>query len=785
MIIFLIITIIVSLTLFAKPVFAEPVFDINDTKIPQKIWPLSQFQHSGASDSLSEIIKSDNWQSTQDHSPSRGFTQEAVWVKFPINNSSTKNMPIRFFWHHAQIHEVDIYLMQQDRILDHVKLGTLIPIADRPLKTRMLEWIMGIPPGDNYEIYIRAASTFAISFRMQAGNPKQIESVSRFTENSVYLYIGVMIALALYNIPMALSAKNRAHWFYLAYIVFVTIYVISLRGFLFQFGFYDSVIGEQRIVFATVPIFLASSLLFAGEFLDIRNMPKFFHMGYWGFLTANSFLLFVALIPDAKSFLAIGVPLALTTILFTLISSGYKFFQGEYYAGFIFVGWLAVLFGIAGHQISLLIGVQTDLLGQESIKIGTALEATLFSWALGYRIKSLQRENELLEKSQLSALKQANEQLHENFQIESKSNRQKDDLLNLISQELKAPLDLIQSSLEFAKSNDDNVLTEANMEPLNTGVEYLRRNVSNIILLSEINAGELQPVPQKRALTDLISDIVLSAAACQRPGQQWQFTNNVSKDLIINIDDRLLQILIDNIVGNSFKFSPRGNVQLSLRQINNGDVALLEWIVEDDGIGIADDQLNEIFELFYQSKNEEGKHFDGMGLGLPLARKISDLLGGKLTISSQVNSGATVTFIHPVDCQHVDFNFTQLNTTLKPKVLIAEQNAINAQMLEKHMEKLGYITRVVDNGIKVVDACKHAEFQLIMINIHMPVMDGIETASIIRSKGCQSHLLAISTNDTNETRKRAIDAGFNGFIEKPIRFQKLQSKIKSLTAIAQ
>jgi len=771
------------IVLSSQPAFTANVFDIATSPDPQKIWPIGEYQKTDPGKTLNQLIEDDQWLSTVDRAPSHGFTDQAVWLRFTIKNSSDLKDTIRFFWHHAQIHEVDVYIVDNGQLLSRQKLGTLTPIAERPLKARMIEWTTDLPPNSQYDVYIRTASQFAISFRLKAGHSEDIENISRFYENSVYLYIGIMLALVIYNMPMAITAKIRAHWYYLAYVISVTFYVISLRGFLFQFGLYETIIWEQRFVFPTVPMFLGASLLFAGEFLGISQMPKFFKYGYRILLTGLVFLGFLSIIPEPHGYLAIGAPLAIATIFFTLVMSGYRFFQQQYYAAFIFLGWLCMLFGIAGHQISILVGIQSDVLALAAIMIATVLEATLFSWALGYRVNQLKKENENLERSRLSALEHANKQLLENIELESRANIQKDNLLNTVSQELKKPLNQIQSAIELALADNKRSISGIQFDSLTSGVDYLRRNVSNIILLAEINAGEIEPVIQSKPLSELISDIEDTAKDSKRPGQTWQFVNHIPDGPIINIDVRLLYILIENLIENSFKFSPGGNVRLTLNAITLNGIELLEWALIDDGIGIDEYQIKHLFEIFYQNKNDQRETINGMGIGLPLVNKIAHLLGGNLKIESHLGKGTEVHFTHPLDGKNINHSLAQLQTTSRPKVLIAEQHPINAQLLEVHMQKLGYITRVVDNGIKVIDAIKETNYQLIMINIHMPVMSGIETAIMVREKGYLGALFAISANDINETRKKAIEAGFNDFIEKPVRFKKLQNKIRNFESL--
>ena len=744
---------------------------------PLKIWPFALRLTTTPETSIEQVRLATDWTTTFNKTPGVGFSDQAEWLQFKLANNTDESVPVRFFWHHAQIHEADIYVYNGDEQANHLQLGTLIPLEDRPHKSRMLEWSVQLPENSVQTFFIRAKSPFAISFRIKVGNPNDIEEMSRMNDAAAYLYLGIMLALLLYNFTIAFSTGERSYWFYITYVFFITLYVLGLLGYGFKWGLVTTPEAEQRFIFSLIPVFLIAALFFSRNFLQIFSMPKPLKITFWALVGFEVVCFGLGLTPHREGFIMLASPSALAVILFILFCSLWAVALKRSYAVFFTLGWLSMLFGITGHQTSVLFGVYSDWFGQESLKTGTALEALFLSWAIGVRIQKLRDENRKLENEAASALEEANAQLVQRLRIQKDATQQKDDLLNIISHELKTPLNVMHSTLEMVHNSEDQAFPSETLKHLSYGSERLRRSVDNLVMLSEFNSGRSRLTEQPVHLATVIVELTETAEAHLGQKQTWQLSLPEDTDVWCMVDERKLIVLLENLLENAFKFAPDGEVKLGLA-IEDQHLA---WTIEDSGIGMSPEERQIIFDTFRQADQTTTRAAEGLGLGLALVSRIANLLDGKLDIESTLNQGTKVTFKLPFKPA------PQMDGAMANgrRALIVEDNAINAKLMIRLAEKLGIQTDVVENGAQAINAIQEGGYDLVFMDIQMPVMDGFEATKHIRAAGFSGAIIAVTANDTSSDREKAFACGMDEFIGKPVRFNTLRAKLFSLNLLGE
>ncbi|AJQ93663.1 response regulator [Gynuella sunshinyii] len=754
--------------------------DITTLQTPVEIWDFAERLTTPRNTTVEDIANSHNWKSVDRETPGRGFSKQTEWLRFNVSNSSDQKKRMRFFWHHAQIGSSNIYLRDTKTgdWLPTIHLSSLTPIEDRPYRGRMLEWYVDLPANSEYQLLLSAESNFSMSFRILAGNEADLGRIAGDTYNSTYLFIGFILALVLYNAALALSTKESGYWFYIFYITMVSLYTLSLRGFLFEWHWYSDPIWEQRVVLFLAPLSLIFALLFADNILRIKYQPALFKFVFRFCLFAQFIMLAVAAYPSIDIFVSLFAPLSIVVVVFMLSSSAWVILHKGYYAILFFLGWLALLLGIAGHQYSIIIGVGTELLGRESLKTGTALEAIFLSWAMALRVQRLRKEHEALRKQHTQSLQEMNEQLADKLELEQELNNQKNELLNIISHELKTPLNIVYSAIDLLRENPSS----EHIRDLAYGSDRLRRNVDNLVLLSELNTQKLRVNYQYFSIQNLLSALNETAEVTRKADQQWKLISNVSPEYRIYSDERLLTILLENIVENAFKFSPRGIIKAVVWvETTNGQDDRMIWNIEDDGIGIPEDKQTKVFDLFFQMDHGKTRGAEGMGIGLPLAAEIIKRLYGKITLESIPHKGTLVHLEYPSAAPNLEQQRVPIGLPGNKErcVLVVEDNHINAKVLVRLMEQMHYQVVIADNGAKAVDLAANRHFDLILMDIQMPVMDGFEATRQIRALGFEGIIIAITANDTSEDRNNAQQSGMDDFLGKPIRFQQLKTKLRS------
>jgi len=256
---------------------------------------------------------------------------------------------------------------------------------------------------------------------------------------------------------------------------------------------------------------------------------------------------------------------------------------------------------------------------------------------------------------------------------------------------------------------------------------------------------------------------------------------------------KIAQVIL-NIVGNALKFTPKGgevNIAVTSEEISE-DLHMLRCIVQDSGIGIPKEEIPRLTDPFYQVESSNARSYQGTGLGLAIAKKIVELMGGELIISSVLNKGSEFSFTvilkrapeklpeqpSSMLSRHMDWRNMALDYPLR--LLLAEDNKLNLQLMTMMLDQLGYAFDVAKNGNEVLEKLQTNEYDLILMDVQMPAMNGLEATRKIREMGKKGELfiLGLSANVFDEDQKKALEAGMDDYLTKPIRLYALAEKIK-------
>ena len=205
------------------------------------------------------------------------------------------------------------------------------------------------------------------------------------------------------------------------------------------------------------------------------------------------------------------------------------------------------------------------------------------------------------------------------------------------------------------------------------------------------------------------------------------------------------------------------------------------------GVGIASHRLKAIFQPFTQAENDTSRHFGGSGLGLTISRRITDLLEGKLSATSQLDKGSTFTLdiqLTPTEAPKKTVDTHSPNPTvateLKGKILLIEDNPTNIKIASAMLKRLGFEVEHALDGEQAIQLCRAKKYDCILMDIQMPGMDGFECTQIIRADGVRTPIIALTANSSEDIRSQAIAVGMDDFISKPFQMVHLGQRINRL-----
>ena len=392
--------------------------------------------------------------------------------------------------------------------------------------------------------------------------------------------------------------------------------------------------------------------------------------------------------------------------------------------------------------------------------------------------------------SNISPQKSYLEQLVKSKDAAEHGKKVKEIFLANMSHELRTPVNGVLGLTQLLRKTSLTDQQTCILELLESSSQSLLGVINDVLDISKIEAGKFNII---RSVSNL-NEIVISVYKLLKFRADEKLV-----DLLLEIDPavpefllidylRLNQILM-NLLSNAIKFTDRGYVKLKISVLQKkNDKVELKFSVEDTGIGIPADRLSKIFDSFEQAEDDTANKYGGTGLGLAIVKKLAELKGGELTFSSQIGKGSV-------------FNFTNWYAIVaKPKlkineedrlapftgvnVLVAEDNMVNQFILSKMLKDWKVNVEIVDNGRKVIEKLEQGDFDMILMDTHMPEMNGYQAAKTIRVDFDESKrsipIISLSAAALDHEKEEAMAAGMNDVLSKPFQPHELHEKMQKL-----
>lgn len=374
------------------------------------------------------------------------------------------------------------------------------------------------------------------------------------------------------------------------------------------------------------------------------------------------------------------------------------------------------------------------------------------------------------------------------------ANQAKSEFLANMSHEIRTPINGIMGMMQLMQMTTKLDAEQKQMVDMTlNSANRLTRLLSDILDLSRVEAGKMTIYEEKFSIRELLNSVTdLFKVTARDKSVELECTRNSAlPDEIIGDPARTRQVLF-NLVGNALKYTDQGRVSLDIMPLPLGsdeDIRVL-FTISDTGIGIPDDKLGSLFKPFVQVDGSHARKYQGAGLGLSIVKRLVDLMGGKINVSSQVGKGTTVYVVLPFKLpEGVEFpkNLEKgplLQAKKRLRILLAEDDPSNALPVQKLLEKAGYTVIRAENGQQVLDLLNEQYFDLILMDIQMPVMDGVEATRVIRSQDMGPNkdipIIALTAYAMQGDREKFLEAGMNDYLAKPVNMKDLEKALSRL-----
>ncbi|MGE5372148.1 MAG: response regulator [Solirubrobacterales bacterium] len=393
----------------------------------------------------------------------------------------------------------------------------------------------------------------------------------------------------------------------------------------------------------------------------------------------------------------------------------------------------------------------------------------------------------------ISAMKAAEEELLQAKDAAETADRYKTQFLANVSHEIRTPLNGIIGMTSLTMLSELNPEQRENLELIATSARSLLRIIDDLLDLSKIEAGRVEIKSVVFDLSLLIAGLMRPhAIQCSMKGLELKY--HIEDDVPVHLygdPDRLGQIL-NNLLSNGIKFTEQGALSLSVHCLRcEGGNATLQFILNDTGIGIAETEMPKLFRSFSQVDGSYTRKYGGTGLGLVISKQLVELMGGTIGVASQKGVGSTFSFTLRFEVKEVAAAPAEkralgmiMAAPAPLNILLAEDDNINRMVVARLLSRMGHRVEEATNGFEVLEKLEKRPFDLILMDIQMPGMDGMETSRRIRKMESTGKsripIVALTAHAVQGDRERFLAAGMDDYIAKPFRLDDIVEAIDRL-----
>ncbi len=401
-------------------------------------------------------------------------------------------------------------------------------------------------------------------------------------------------------------------------------------------------------------------------------------------------------------------------------------------------------------------------------------------------------ENEQYEIPTFFERKKVEEEMQRSRRLAEESAKSKADFVANMSHELRTPLGAILGFTDLLQKTELTTVQKDYLQAISKSGKSLLSIINDILDLSKMDAGKFNIEHQPFNIPQLLHSVqVMFADKAKKKQLHFVCSADTSINYAVSGDPmRLTQILV-NLIGNAIKFTTQGGVYVNcLVDAEDEEHVTVLFSIRDTGIGIAADMLHNVFERFIQADSNITRRYGGTGLGLAITKQLIELQGGNISVQSEEGKGTEFTFTIPLQkcpeqsvAADSDEFIQALHFGTLRDILVAEDNLMNQKLATIILQNNGFTVTLADNGGRAIELLKDRSFDLILMDIQMPVLDGYQATQVIRNElHIATPIIAMTAHALAGEKEKCLQTGMNDYLAKPFKESTLLMKIAACAA---
>ncbi|MCG8668378.1 MAG: response regulator [Pseudomonadales bacterium] len=708
------------------------------------------------------------WKKNTSQTLNFSFSDSVFWLRFDIQSLIPTDKIWLFELAFPLQDYIDYYVVDNGLIVSTVSTGDRRVFDTRQIDYRNFLFYLDLPARTERQVYVRLDTADGLH------EPAPIilwDSLEFTTEHGTRhlglgLYFGIMIVMALYNLFIYLSIRDKTYLYYVSYILFFSLWLFIYYGLAYQYFWPNSPKFANQAIIVSTSIWTIFMAFFVCSFLEVKKGLPWFDKIMKVYVVTMLITIAVSFTYNYSLGILFVVGFGTPAASIGIVAGIQSWRSGYGPARFFLLAWGVLLVSLIVFSLKISGLLPTVWVIERSVQIGSAIEVVLLSLGLADRINSLRKEK-------MAAQNQAIKSFESNMQL-------KNDFITSISHELRTPMNAIMGGVEVAKSNNEEL--DQPLKIIRSGANDMMRLVDDILIHTELQSGQINVKPVSsdvkaslKRLDDYYGEL------CREKGLEFSYELDDQVPDWIRVDPRKLTVILTKLLGNAVKFTDQGSVKISVTIDRTDDKLWLLATVSDTGPGIPQDKQSIIFDPFRQLEGGFTRRHTGIGIGLSICRRLAEMLSGSLTLQSKVEEGSHFTLRIPIEASEpqAPVLFEKLASPELP-VLVVEDNVVNQKVIVKMLSKLGLTSDVANHGQEALELIAKHEYSLVLMDLQMPVMDGFCCTEQIRNSQTDFQnipIIAVTANVMDQDKARCFELGMDDFLAKPLKLDVLSDSL--------